>query len=358
MERISNISQLIFVIGFPRSGTSWLSSLINSHRDTVYRHEFFGRHHRSFGDALFRKLRFDDGLSDEDYASAIGILLKGEVDSDKPPFFRKRFGLVTNSTVRKLVWLMAKARPLLAPVYTHLCMPRAGNSVALVIKETRSSVNLHSIIRGVRTDKLIVLVRHPYGVIASHVRGNKAGVMSESSSGGRRDWLRFHADARYVRDNRITEDYILKIPEVEFLAISWRVQNDDYLRIHEAHRCSRVIVYEAFLNETLHNAIELLEFLGLQADDQVIEFVRDSSRPRRNASVLAKDASCDYYSVYRGKDFDADRWRKSLSPEDLALIDRHTRSLVYSLGLDKWIEPRDGRTKVPAGLAERSQQVS
>jgi hypothetical protein len=341
VERAFNISRVVFIVGFPRSGTSWFSNLINSHPITVYRHEPFGRDGRSFGDAVFRQLEFGHGVSDDQYASVIRTLMRAKADTDKAPFFNKRFRRVNHTTFQKLVWLGAKATSVLAPAYAWLFTPPQGPAVVLVIKETRSSVNLDSIVTGARANKLIVLVRHPYGVMASHLSGIKTGLMSTWDSGLRRGWLEAHRDYEYVKERQFTEESILRMPEVEFGAFRWRTQNDEYLRMHAARADSRVIIYEAFLSDLMPNTREIFRFIGLEPEDQVLQFVRDSSSTEPSENVLSADASSGYFSVFRGKGFDPHRWKGTLSSQDVELIDRHTHPLVARLGLNRWVESQD-----------------
>jgi Sulfotransferase family len=339
MTSAANISQVIFVIGFPRSGTTWFSNLINSHPDTAYRHEAFGRHYRAFGRELFHKLKFGRGLSDEDHASVMRILLRAHVDTDRPPFFRKRFRPHTSARIQKLAWLAARAAPPLAPLYGWWFTPAGHRSVALVVKETRSSVNLDSIIKGVRADKLIVLARHPYAVIGSHLDGVRRGTLAASTPEFRREWLAYNADTPYVRERGFSASSLSDLQEAEFLAIWWRVQNESYLAFQEQHPCSRLVVYETYLQDVSGNTERLLEFLGLAADEQVHAFITASgSSEMGSMGLLEKDGSSEYYSVYRGKSFDPNRWRRILTFEQLELIDRHTAPLVQRLGLSERVE--------------------
>ncbi|HUN27193.1 MAG TPA: sulfotransferase [Steroidobacteraceae bacterium] len=338
MDSPSQPFRLVFVIGFPRSGTSWFANLINAHPDTLYRHEILGRQFHAFGAGLFSKLKFDHGLSDEDHAAVVNVLKRADVETEKPPFFRKRFRRYATPGVQRLLWLAGKGSALIAPVYARVFTPRAGSEPIFVVKETRSSVNLDSIIKGARASKLIVLVRHPYGVVASHLRGSRAGLMDGLGAEGRRTWFTFNASAAYIEETGLTEADVAAMSEAEFVALCWRVQNEDYLKIHAGHADSRLVVYEAFLRDRKQNTRDLLTALGLEPDAQVMRFVEESSGARLNGSGAAALTASEYFSVYRSGDFRPDEWRDELASESLSRIDRHTRPLVERLGLDQWLE--------------------
>ncbi len=337
MESNSEASQLIFVAGFARSGTTWVSNVINSHPDVLYRHEFFGRCYQLLGDELFRKLKFGFGLDEGDYVSARRILISAHVDTDKPPFFKKRFRPMVRPPMQKGMWLLGKLSPVFVPIYRGLFTPRDCRGIAIVVKETGTAIWLESLMAGMRCDKLIVIVRHPYGVIASHLIGRKAGLMPRPDKEFRRIWFKDHSAATYLRSNGIDWKRVAGMPEVEFMALNWRVQNDDYLRIHASHPRSMVLSYEAFVNDATSQAREVLRFLGLSTERQVFQFIRMSTSGKSKLLVGLGNASSEYYSVVRTKDLDTEKWNQTLCSNDLMLIDRHAAALIKNLGLDRWM---------------------
>jgi len=335
-------SQLIFIVGFPRSGTTWFANLINSHPDTLYRHEILGRHFELFGPALFHKIKFDHGLSNEDYARAHQILLRPTIGADKPPFFRKRFDRTSGGAFRSLSWLAARTIPILRPVYASMFTPRTTNGISIVIKETRSSIDLESILSGLRINKFLVVIRHPYNVIASHLRGFKAGVMIPTSIQMRRQSWHYLARIPYVNQSGLDESRFLSMSEIEFLAVMWRIQNEEFLRIQSGHPTSRAFLYEDCVNDTRLVIDELYGFLGLQLASEVIKFALESTMPRTNRAWLRTPARFDYFSVSRRRRLESDGWRKTFTASDIELIDLHTHPLVARLGLGRRIsDPSD-----------------
>ena len=91
--KTSGNSNVIFLAGFPRSGTTWFANILNAHPKVVYRHEIIGRNHYIFRDSLFKALKYKNELSDEEFVETLNLIAEARVDTDKPPFFYKPAGL-------------------------------------------------------------------------------------------------------------------------------------------------------------------------------------------------------------------------------------------------------------------------
>ncbi len=322
----------VFVLGFPRSGTTWISNLINAHPDVIYRHELFGRFHARFGSRLFSSLKHDNGLNEQDFEDALRLAVSAIPGTDRPPFFRKSYTRLSLPQLRKALWLLGRSSSSLANVYSYLYTPRSIGSASLVIKETRSSVNLESMLNGMRADKILVLIRHPYSVVASHIAGMNAGVMSGHDQERRAEWYAHRKEAPYLQERGIGETEISEMTEVEFLAVNWLLQNRDYLEIADRGQDTIVLAYENFLKDPSNQTVRLMQFLGLEVTEQVKDFVVDSTGDK-DVSVLTKDASNSFYSVYRDKSFDPQKWRNVLDEEAISLIDSHCELFLQNLAL-------------------------
>ena len=218
----------IFILGYPRSGTTWFANLFNSHPDVAYRHEVIGRCYNYFPRQLFHDLKHNNGLDDKDYEQAMDIILSPNVESDRAPFFHKNHLRIRSIRLHYLFWIAAKSLKPLGFMYKLLFYPDTRN-LALVVKETRSTVNMDSMLTGLRADKVLVLFRHPCGALASSLRGIEPGKMSNSTEEMRRCWYQENIHKTYLKGLGISEDDIVALPEHRYLAILWAQQNEDYL---------------------------------------------------------------------------------------------------------------------------------
>lgn len=323
-------AQIICVLGFPRSGTSWFANLLNSHPETLYRHEVVGRLYKQFGIDLFRKLKFSHGLSDADRRRALEVIVRADVQSDKPPFFKKHFRAVPSPQLQKLAWLAGRGNILAAHLYTALYTPTDVRDVSLVLKETRSAVNLDSILKGIRADALIVLIRHPYSVVASHIRGIRLGAMKASTPDTRASWIQAHRAAEYVGARGIGPEYSKRISESEFIALCWRIQNEEYLKITKLHGLSQYVLFEKFIANIENYTAQILSFANLDMHEQVDRFIRESSG-REKRSEIFSDAGSEYFSVYRKSKGESKKWEDVLTTDDIRAIDAHTEGFLEQM---------------------------
>lgn len=78
---------IFLLMGFPRSGTTWFSNLINSSESVIYRHELIGRNHGMMGDRVFSKLKYANGLSSSDYEVVENVIKKSACRNGQTPIF-------------------------------------------------------------------------------------------------------------------------------------------------------------------------------------------------------------------------------------------------------------------------------
>ena len=296
----------IFLLGFPRSGTTWFGKFLDAHPDVLYRHEPFGRHHAQF--TCYESLKQTGIISEDQRSMTLDILRAESPAYTKPPFFRKSFR--GGCLAQKAAWTLARSVPAMRSTYQSMFAARGA--ACLVIKETRSEVGLANIINGIRADRLLFLIRDPRAAIASYITGIRSGLIQPVDAAMRREWTEYHPQYKH------SQNEILRMSEAEYLALTWRAQNEEYMRMADTHPCSLIVGYENFALGGRESARIVLRFMGLKPHRQVDQFLLGSDKGSKR-----------YYSVFKG--FDPDQWKSVLSKEDVRLVDRHTRELwIYS----------------------------
>ena len=317
-----------FILGYPRSGTTWFANLFNTHPDVVYRHEMIGRCYKQFPDELFQKLKSSQTLTDDDYNKAIKVILSPDVESDRAPFFKKNHLKISSPKIRYFSWLATRAVSFLKPLYSFLFYPN-GQNLKLVIKETRSAIDMDNIIAGLRSDKNIILFRHPCGAIASSLRGIETGKMQPSTKANREKWFSDNNDKEYFINQKLQLAEILSMPEYEYLAVCWRLQNEDYLSL-PANNNNIYIHYEDFMVDQEIKVKALFNKLALSYDPSVERFIQASSGIKHEKPLM-KDSSSSFYSVYRSEGFNPNKWMDSLDLEQISTIEKHTLDVYENL---------------------------
>ena len=324
--------KIIFIAGFPRSGTTWFSNLLNAHPDIYYRHEIIGRNFSIFGEKIFLALKNNNGLSDEQYSALIEKISEAHVDTDVPPFFLKNHLPIKSPRFHHYWWLLSKMIPPLEPIYNYFFRVPIEKQTKILIKETRSSANLDSIMEGLRTEHILFLVRKPHGAIASNIKGIKAGTMNSITIDKKVAWLKTVQSNEYIKTLELDLEKLEVLSDIEFLALSWRVYHDDLLAYGKKFAQAKFISYESLVGNTELGVEKLCREIGLSFHENILSFIRESTTQNfTKKSILTKDSSNQYYSVYRSADFNTDAWLKSLTNKEIEIITHHTQSVYDSL---------------------------
>jgi len=317
----SHASKVILLLGFPRSGTTWFSNLLNTNSNVCYRHELIGRNYGAFDKALFFRIKYDNGLGDNDYKKVLRVVNSALIDSDKAPFFKKRFGLHQYPRLHHIMWMATKAIPLLFPLYNLMFSLKSKHDWRVLIKETRSLQDMESIARAFRAKHILFLVRHPHGAISSNLEGIKKGRMQGMSSEKKvQIWNRAVKSPNLTAliEKRASPN---DLTDIEFLAADWVLYNEKILSLRELFADSFVCFYDDFVEDQEFLVRALMGKLGLEYDAETKKFMENSAGAGE-AKILLKDAGASYFSVYRNKSFDKDAWKNKLTEDEINTIDK------------------------------------
>lgn len=303
--------RIILLFGLPRSGTTWLGKIFDSHPDTLYRHEpdsvirIEGLPlvpEESTQVALRRLREYGHGIKCNRALKVAG----------KTPIFEKSY-LSRAALLRYKLGIgiahIASRAGIHAPVFGA---PLNGNEdVAVLWKSIESLGRLGILLQALPTARALHIVRHPCGLVASVERG-EAGrrfgdispasedyqlleMLLETATG--QSWGYSMADIRAMQ------------PE-ERLAWRWAVFNDKALEDTKDDAHVLTFAYERLCENPLAIARELIAHAGLDWSAQVERFV--------SASTGASDAS--YYSVFKNPGRAAWGWQSAMDPVKAARI--------------------------------------
>lgn len=241
----------IAIFGVPRSGTSWLSQIFNSHPEVVMRFQpLFSYGHKG---------RIDDMSS----AAQINLFFQEIFNSQDP------FVLLEEGTHKK------------GPTFE-----KSEHPLHIVFKETRYLHVVENILQKTADVKIIGIVRNPLSVLASWIRAPKEFKPEWSID---EEWR--YATSK--NQGRIEEFYGFE---------KWKEVALKFLRLQKDYQDRfKLITYERLRLDTQREVERIFGFCGLEMRAEVANFIADSKSRQDN----------DPYSVYKLKT-DDEQWKEIL----------------------------------------------
>lgn len=296
-------SRYLLLFGLPRSGTTWLGKIFDSHPATLYRHEPDSVE-RINGLAL---LPDDAGTYSGDalrqYLNAVRNNRSLKVVG-KPPLFPKRYSTTLDLYLYRLSCAVSRTVSQVGLRLPVVAAPRiSGEDDILVWKSIESLGRLGVIMSILPNAHALHIVRHPCGYIASvesGERGNRFGDIAPASEDYGLYEMLLATQIGGAWGFSIT-DVRAMYPE-ERLAWRWAIFNDKAIE-DTAHQ-SKVMsfAYERLCKSPLTVARELIQFSDLEWSDQVERFV--------NKSTSANEST--YYGVFKDPRQSAWSWQEKL----------------------------------------------
>lgn len=305
--------RLILLFGLPRSGTTWLGKIFDSHADTLYRHE---------PDSQFRLSGIPllpDTAEQEQFRTEIDRFIQNLTGIRSPkvcaklPFFPKSYYSDFRFALFRMGVLAAKSAERIAPDVPVLPFVnyQAVTNLSVVWKSIESLGRLGTIMHLFPETRSIILIRNPCGYVASVLRGEAKGSFV-SRTPASEDWGIFEKllATRQARMRGLTISKIQGLKPVERLAWRWLLFNEKALDDVADVRNSKFVRYEDLCANPESVAKQLFEHARLPWSSQTADFL--------TRSTAAEDGS--YYSVFKNPGKAVNRWRKELSPDDVERI--------------------------------------
>jgi len=298
---VLDLGTLILILGAPRSGTTWLAKIIDSHPDVLYRHEP------------------DETLPSppEVTEQALPELLERWAADRSPrsvtkrPFFQKSWQGPLGRSLHAL-WAVASGlssrlpRPLnlLASLPIPDLASRPPGRIA--IKSVRWVTGAPVLARSVPASRTIFILRHPCGQVASVMRGNRQKRFDLRTAGTDMPFDEAHAVV-YAAAHGVDEPAFQALPDAAKYAWSWRAFNEPAYDALASRPNVHIVLYEALCADPEALTHHLLDFVGLDWNEQTAEFVARSTTHQGNAG---------YYAVFQNAVAAAERWRDTMPLAD------------------------------------------
>ena len=312
------MNRCILVFGMPRSGTTWIGKLFDSHPDTLYRHEPDSVRRLSL--PLYPETQVAPQYREEleQFVASLPQLRCPKVVG-KQPLFPKSYQSAAGLCAYRVGVAFAKAASRVQRNFPCFYRPTAKYcaQVSLVWKSIESPGRLGVCMAALPDARAIYLMRHPCGHIASVLRG-KAGRRFESLvPTGEDKWLlKMLLATSTGKAHELNLDDVEALTPEELLTWQWVLTQEKILA--DVAHCGRVLTlrYEDVCAEPLDMTRRMFEFTGLDWQSQTEWFIRASTQA----------TNTDYYSVFKNPKASAERWRSELAPPVIERILRILRN--------------------------------
>jgi hypothetical protein len=320
----------ILAFGMPRSGTTWLGKIFDSHPATLYRHE--PDTWRRIGElplfAAASPTAAERATLRAFVADMPGML--ADRVCGKRPLFPKAYASPLAVRIYAARSLLYKGLGRLG-IESQLPLPPqppAHAQYRLAMKSIESLGRVGAFAESVPEGRFVHIVRHPCGYVASVLRGEQQRRFGHNEAASDFELYRMACETPQAARNGLTLEGIRAMTSAERLAWRWVVYNEKASEELDGRPNALTLYYEQLCAAPLEIARELFRFAELDWHPQSEEFVQTSTA----------DSRADYYSVFKDPLESAWRWRSELGRDD---AERVLSIVARSPVARPYLEPRD-----------------
>jgi|GEM_PF-128229 len=339
--------RLILLLGSSRSGTTWLAALLNSHPEVVYSHEPLSRLHAPHIDALIEKIKGTGHLFDHERRRLMLEWCAANHECRRPPFFPKAFGW-TPAWLRMLGWVAVRVSGRGDRAFRRLFSPSQRQPFDVLIKEIEWSKHAEMLVQAL-DPTLLVIMRHPCGMAASVLRGQRLGLMPYHD---RMVWYLDHVEI--CQEVGYDAGDIQNLAAGQFIGLQWLVHNLMYRKAMQAHPDSKLVIYEDLCRNPAQVTRDVFTFLGWQLGPRTLRFIDNSTKERRIRLLDWLQAKHPYFGVKKDSLQSAESWRSELTQEQK----RQVLSIASRLPDFEAYWPDSGIASVTVNTAAGSPSLS
>lgn len=303
----------ILLFGLPRSGTSWLAKIFDSHPGVFYLHEPDKTIRApDLQDCMTRPLSSQEQEKFLNYVDVWLNCTRSSVVASRP-VFQKKFDNLIMKLYRPRAYFAGK---LIERAGKDISIPGIASAnrpeVRVAWKSINSSGRLGALAEHLPESHGILILRHPCGEIASVLRNERRNPHVKSSAS--QDMGIYESLGKTVTGQQLgfSLDMAKRLSAAERLAWRWKILSDHAVGEVKTLKNVKVVSYDAACGDPLMASKELFYFCGLNWTEQTEAFIRRSTTPEK------EDPS--YFALNKDPAKSANKWKTELSKEEIDSI--------------------------------------
>ena len=309
-------NKLVLLLGSPRSGTTWLAKLFDSHENVLYRHEpdiYLRGHPIPFLPDPEETCQFKNQAADylQQLLNIRSVKSAGSLPNFPKCYRSQLSDLMRNGMIRtaKFVELvLGKIGVSFNFQIPDLITGTISTQPVYVVKSVSSLGRTLLFSHAAPETKIIHIIRHPCAVVASRLRGKKLNLMADDA------FLDTQAKMPQAAKHGLSLEKLKSLTHEQQLATFWMLQNEKVMEEMTDNPNYKVVVYEKLCNEPEKVCRELYDFAGLAWSQQTSDFIELANQKEVGGER--------YYQIVRNPRQSADKWRKELSVQQINDIEQ------------------------------------
>lgn len=313
--------KLLLLFGTPRSGTSWLGKIFDSHPQTLYKHEP-DRSGSGLPFTVSAEAAVQWRARIEDFAARLATTTTQHT-SARLPVFRKSYRKGIAQPIHQLNVLISRTAAVAGyevPVF-QLANVRSPE-VRVIWKSTDSLGRLGVLLRNLEDCCAVHILRHPCGYIASVLKGEEQRkFITKVRASEDYESMQALLDTPAARRRGLNLHHLRQFHPVERMAWVWVLLNEKAREdTADDPRCTS-IRYEDVCRDPVTKSKQLFSFCGLDWNGQTAEFLRASTLESPPAGLdRITQHSRHYYSIFRNPLESAEKWKFEMKPKDIERV--------------------------------------